>query len=127
MKRTQSSPNGALERRDLVGCRSQTGGKFARAAFRVAATMAGLTVPGLRGPILGGIGFGLASLCRPSLLPCSLLTAMAALAVGPGHRLLRPARGRWRREHRHRDRLGERLGLALRAGPAGRGLRERLA
>jgi hypothetical protein len=54
------------------------------AAFLVAATLAGLTLPGLRGPILGGLGFGVASLCRPSLLPCSLLTAMAALAVGPG-------------------------------------------
>jgi Dolichyl-phosphate-mannose-protein mannosyltransferase len=54
------------------------------AAFLVAATLAGLTLPGLRGPILGGLGFGLASLCRPSLLPCSLLTAMAALVVGPG-------------------------------------------
>jgi hypothetical protein len=54
------------------------------AAFLVAATMAGLTVRGPGGPILGGIGFGLAGLCRPSLLPGALLTALAALAFGPG-------------------------------------------
>ena len=34
------------------------------------------------GPILGGLGFGLAALCRPSLLAGAVLTILAAL-VGP--------------------------------------------
>ena len=38
------------------------------AAFLVAATLAGLRPGGARGVVLGGLGFGLAGLCRPSLL-----------------------------------------------------------
>jgi hypothetical protein len=62
------------------------------AAFLVAATLAALSVPGLRGAALGGLGFGLASLCRPSLLPPALLTALAGLMVGPGGWKVRASR-----------------------------------
>jgi 4-amino-4-deoxy-L-arabinose transferase-like glycosyltransferase len=61
-------------------------------AFLVAATLALLAEGTWRGALAGGVGFGLASLCRPSLLPAAGLTALAALAVGPGswrQRLLR--------------------------------------
>jgi 4-amino-4-deoxy-L-arabinose transferase-like glycosyltransferase len=54
------------------------------AAFLVAATLAAVTLGGARGAILGGVGFGLASLCRPSLLPPALLTIAAAFVAGPG-------------------------------------------
>jgi 4-amino-4-deoxy-L-arabinose transferase-like glycosyltransferase len=54
------------------------------AAFLVAATLAALTLGGSKGAILGGFGFGLASLCRPSLLPAALVAASAALVFGPG-------------------------------------------
>ncbi len=62
------------------------------AAFLVAATLAALTLSGRKGPLLGGIGFGLASLCRPSLLPAAVLAGMAALVFGPGMRKERAAR-----------------------------------
>jgi hypothetical protein len=54
------------------------------AAFLVSAILALLTITGLKGAALGGLGFGLASLCRPSLLPPALLTALASLVFGPG-------------------------------------------
>ena len=54
------------------------------AAFLVAASVAGLALPGPKGAILGGVGLGLASLCRPSLLPAAILCTVAALAFGPG-------------------------------------------
>lgn len=54
------------------------------AAFLVAVTLAALTLSGIRGPILGGLGFGLAGLCRPSLLPAAALAAIAGLVAGPG-------------------------------------------
>ena len=53
-------------------------------AFLVAATLAALTARGRWGAVLGGIGFGLAGLCRPSLLPGAGLAALASLVVGPG-------------------------------------------
>ena len=62
------------------------------AAFLVAATLAGLARGGLRGALLGGLGFGLAALCRPSLLAGAGLTVLASLAAAPGdlrQRLLR--------------------------------------
>jgi hypothetical protein len=54
------------------------------AAFLVAATLAALAEGGRRGAILGGLGFGLASLCRPSLLPAAGLVVLARLVFGPG-------------------------------------------
>lgn len=56
------------------------------AAFLVAATLGALTFRGATGPILGGIGFGLCALCRPSLLPAAGLTSVAAIMVYPGIR-----------------------------------------
>ena len=63
------------------------------AAFLTAATLAALCQPGWLGPVLGGLGFGLAALCRPSLLAGAVLTIMAALAVRPGELRLRLMRG----------------------------------
>jgi hypothetical protein len=54
------------------------------AAFVVAVTLAACTIRGPIGTILGGVGFGLASLCRPSLLPAAIVTGLAASVVGPG-------------------------------------------
>jgi len=62
------------------------------AAFLVAATLAGSALPGARGAILGGIGFGLSGLCRPSLLPAAGLAALAGLTCGPGGPRARLAR-----------------------------------
>jgi len=53
-------------------------------AFLLAATLAALTVDGRLGAALGGMGFGLASLCRPSILPALILVAGAAFVMGPG-------------------------------------------
>ena len=54
------------------------------AAFLVALTLAALAVRGRVGFLAGGVGFGLASLCRPSLLPAAILTILASGLVGPG-------------------------------------------
>ena len=54
------------------------------AAFLVALTLAAVSLAGTSGAILGGIGFGLASLCRPSLLPAAILATLAGLVAGPG-------------------------------------------
>jgi hypothetical protein len=54
------------------------------AAFLVAVCLAATTVPGRIGFGLGGLAFGISSLCRPSLLPGAGLCAVAILAVGPG-------------------------------------------
>lgn len=54
------------------------------AAFLVAACLAVLADGQARGEFLGGLGFGLASLCRPSLLPAAGLVVAAALVAGPG-------------------------------------------
>jgi len=62
------------------------------AAFLTAATLAALCRPGWPGPVLGGLGFGLAALCRPSLLAGAILTIMAALVVRPGEPRLRVVR-----------------------------------
>ena len=64
------------------------------AAFLVAAALAGLSTGGRRGAILGGLGFGLAGLCRPSLLAGAALTVLAGAVAPPGRlreRLLRSA------------------------------------
>jgi 4-amino-4-deoxy-L-arabinose transferase-like glycosyltransferase len=53
------------------------------AAFLVAASLAGLGRGGRRSAILGGVGFGLAALCRPSLLAAAALTTLAALLAPP--------------------------------------------
>lgn len=62
------------------------------AAFLTAATLAALARPGLTGAALGGAGFGLNALCRPSALPMAALTALASLACGPGMGRARVAR-----------------------------------
>ena len=54
------------------------------AAFLVAACLASATVTGRRGSALAGVLSGLASLCRPSLLPGAVLLGLARFAVGPG-------------------------------------------
>ncbi len=54
------------------------------AAFLVAAALAGLARGGQRGLLSGGLGFGLAALCRPSLLAGAALTILAALVAPPG-------------------------------------------
>ncbi|MHB1559641.1 MAG: ArnT family glycosyltransferase, partial [Isosphaeraceae bacterium] len=54
------------------------------AAFLVAAALAGLVQPGFRSATLGGVAYGLAALCRPSLLAGAGLTVLAALLAGPG-------------------------------------------
>lgn len=54
------------------------------AAFLVALTLASVSIRGAKGAILGGIGFGLASLCRPSLLPAAIVAGLAGLVAGPG-------------------------------------------
>ena len=54
------------------------------AAFLVAAALAGLASGGRRGVILGGLAFGLAGLCRPSLLAGAALTILAGLFAPPG-------------------------------------------
>jgi 4-amino-4-deoxy-L-arabinose transferase-like glycosyltransferase len=53
-------------------------------AFLIAASLAGLCCRGWLAPVLGGLGFGLAALCRPSLLPSAVLTISAALLAKPG-------------------------------------------
>jgi hypothetical protein len=63
------------------------------AAFLVAVTLAGLGVPGWRGPALAGLGSGLAALCRPGLLPGAVLTILAALLIRPGSARQRVVRG----------------------------------
>jgi hypothetical protein len=62
------------------------------AAFLVALTLAAATLPGSRGAFLCGLSFGLASLCRPSLLPAAILAAVAGLIAGPGGWKMRATR-----------------------------------
>jgi hypothetical protein len=55
------------------------------AACLVALALAAVADPrGRRAAVLGGIGFGLAALCRPSLLPAAGLTAAGLLLPGRG-------------------------------------------
>jgi len=63
------------------------------AAFLTAASLAALCRPGWYGAVMGGLGFGLAALCRPSLLAGAILTVTVALVVKPGAWRLRLARG----------------------------------
>jgi 4-amino-4-deoxy-L-arabinose transferase-like glycosyltransferase len=62
------------------------------AAFLTAASLAALACPGWRGPALGGLGYGLGALCRPSALAAGVLTAAAAIVAGPGARRERAGR-----------------------------------
>jgi 4-amino-4-deoxy-L-arabinose transferase-like glycosyltransferase len=62
-------------------------------AFLIAAALAGLTRKGKRGSILGGLGFGLAALCRPSILAGTGLVVLAAFLVKPGSWAIRLVRG----------------------------------
>ena len=59
------------------------------AAFLAAVTLLGLTKPGPAGAALGGLGFGLSALCRPSVWPAIGLSALAALFLRHGARLER--------------------------------------
>jgi hypothetical protein len=52
------------------------------AAFLVACSLAALTIPGVRGGTLGGVAFGLSTLCRPSLLPGAVLVTIASAFLG---------------------------------------------
>ena len=64
------------------------------AAFLIAASLAALSKGGTHGAVEGGVWFGLAALCRPSLLAGTILTTLASALVRPGelsHRLLRSA------------------------------------
>jgi 4-amino-4-deoxy-L-arabinose transferase-like glycosyltransferase len=62
-------------------------------AFLLAATLAALTCRGWLGPVLGGLGFGLAGLCRPSVLAGTTLVILAAFMVKPGSLANRLVRG----------------------------------
>ena len=55
-------------------------------AFLLALGFAGLARPAWQGPVLGGTAFGLAALCRPSVLPGTLLAIIAAAIARPGSR-----------------------------------------
>ena len=60
------------------------------AATLTAATLWGFTLRGGAGLVVGGVGFGLASLCRPSFLPIAGFTALIGVLTMPGgwrHRL----------------------------------------
>jgi hypothetical protein len=63
------------------------------AAFLTAASLAALGRVGWSGPVLGGAGFGLAALCRPSLLIGAMLTIAAALVARSGELRERVVRG----------------------------------
>jgi 4-amino-4-deoxy-L-arabinose transferase-like glycosyltransferase len=54
------------------------------AAFLTALSLAALGRGGWSGPVLGGAAFGLAALCRPSLLAGAVLSIAAALVAKPG-------------------------------------------
>jgi hypothetical protein len=62
-------------------------------AFLVAAALAALCLPRWLGPVCGGVGFGLAALCRPSVLAGAFLTILAALVMKPGEPRFRLLRG----------------------------------
>jgi len=62
-------------------------------AFLLAAALVGLGCRGWLSPVLGGLGLGLAALCRPSMLAGAVLTVCAAFLVKPGDGWLRFWRG----------------------------------
>jgi 4-amino-4-deoxy-L-arabinose transferase-like glycosyltransferase len=62
-------------------------------AFFLAAAMAALACRGWFGPVLSGLGLGLASLCRPSMLVGAGLSVLAAFLAKPGDRRQRLMRG----------------------------------
>ena len=61
-------------------------------AFLLALGFAGLARPAWQGPMLGGTAFGLAALCRPSVLPGTLLAIIAAAIARPGSKSRRVLR-----------------------------------
>ena len=61
-------------------------------AFLLALGFAGLCRPAPWGPVLGGAGLALAALCRPSVLPGTLLSIAAATIARPGSSRARLAR-----------------------------------
>jgi hypothetical protein len=63
------------------------------AAFLTAASLAALGRTGWLGSITSGVSFGLAALCRPSLLAGAIVTIAAALLVRPGEPKDRLMRG----------------------------------
>jgi 4-amino-4-deoxy-L-arabinose transferase-like glycosyltransferase len=62
-------------------------------AFFLAAALAALACRGWLGPVLGGLGLGLASLCRPSMLVGAGLLVLVAFLAKPGTRRQRVLRG----------------------------------
>jgi Dolichyl-phosphate-mannose-protein mannosyltransferase len=62
-------------------------------AFFLAAALAAMACGRWLGPVLGGIGLGLAALCRPSMLAGAVLTALAAILAPPGEPRQRLMRG----------------------------------
>ncbi|MGC8641152.1 MAG: ArnT family glycosyltransferase [Isosphaeraceae bacterium] len=62
-------------------------------AFLTALALAELADPRWRGAVAGGASLGLASLCRPSLLPGAGLVVLGCLPVGSGTRRQRLLRG----------------------------------
>jgi hypothetical protein len=62
-------------------------------AFFLAAALAALACRGWLGPVLAGLGLGLASLCRPSMLVGAWLSLLAAFLAKPGNRRQRLMRG----------------------------------
>jgi hypothetical protein len=63
------------------------------AAFLIAAALVALCLPRWFGPLLGGIGLGLAAACRPSLLSGAVLTIFGAFLAAPGDLKARLLRG----------------------------------
>ncbi len=63
------------------------------AAFLIALALAMVGLRGWKGAVLGGAGLGLAALCRPSMLPGAVLTALASFLVKPGEPMARLLRG----------------------------------
>jgi hypothetical protein len=61
-------------------------------AFLASLVLAGASVPGRLGAVLGGLGFGLLGLCRPSGLAPAALTIAAAICAPPGNGRERVAR-----------------------------------
>jgi 4-amino-4-deoxy-L-arabinose transferase-like glycosyltransferase len=62
-------------------------------AFFLAAALAALACRRWLGPVLGGIGLGMAALCRPSMLAGAVLTVLATILAPPGKPRQRLMRG----------------------------------
>ena len=87
-RRQRLAPGRALVAAALVACdpvlvsQSRVVMTETLAAFLAAGTLAAFSVPGRRGAALGGVMFGLSTLCRPSAWPAAWLTAAARLLPG---------------------------------------------